>query len=69
MTLKSKAKLFCVSYLFQCFLQTRWSLIVELKLLLHSGEPGLTLLESVLMANVFLKLPVKTLVELLNKMK
>lgn len=56
----------CVSYLLQCFLQTRWSLIVELKLLLHCDEPGLALLESVLMVNVFLQLPVQTLVHLLN---
>lgn len=55
-----------VRYLLQCVLQTRWSLIVELQLLLHCGEPGLALLESVLMANVFLQLPVQTLVHLLN---
>lgn len=64
MTLPEKEKLFCISYLFQCFLQTSWPLILELKLLLHSCEPGLTLLESVLMANVFLQLPIKTLVDL-----
>lgn len=56
----SRAGIFalCVSYLLQCLLQTRWSLIIELELLLHSGEPGLALLESVLMTDVFLQLPV-----------
>lgn len=59
----------CVNYLLQCLLQTRWCLIIQLELLLHCGEPGLALLESVLMADVFLQLAVQTLVHLLNKVR
>lgn len=48
----------CVSNLLEGLLQTRWSLIIELEFLLYCGEPSLALLQSVLMADVFLKLPV-----------
>lgn len=63
----SKCEQDILCHLFQCFLQTRWSLIIQLKLLLHSDDPSFTLLESVLMADMFLQFPVKALVDLLNK--
>lgn len=68
-TEEESPRIFCACYLFQRFLQPGRPLIVELKLLLHSGEPGLTLLESVLMTNMLLELPIKTLVDLLKQVR
>ena len=52
-------------HLLEGLLKTRGGLVlVELELLLHGGQPGLALLECVLVAHVLLELTVQALVDL-----